>query len=482
MRTTYTTVVRPPKADWLILQSAFALLGWATRTTFVWMFQRGWNPAYVKRRISSDFGIVVRLWSGCRALAVGAAKAWCEGGKDRLARLRDRLRALEKSKEKDDLYPKRRRRNARGQRKTRAAIVALEKELAGSPRHCFGGRKLLRRNNLGEWRRRRDSEALFVGERGRVVGNQVAQWKLVPSADGSGAPTPVLSLRLPDICGQEWLTLSDVRFSPEEESILASAVQFRDPVTWRIKLLTKGRVQVCVTLEEAESPIWTSPANGAVGVDLNADHIAVADVSRDGRVLGAVRVPLGKSSHAVCDAARTIVDRGYRRGCPLVLENLDFRTKKAWLKRYGKSFARMLSNFRSRQVRDAVEREARRRGVEVRYVDPAWTSVLGRAKYMKRCRLSVHHSAALVIGRRGLGFSENLRATELALARTEKIMECASTSTPPFRVPQRLPLAWLEGGRRRKGRRVKSAVRYVRRGQSVGFSAGGGSPPAVGRA
>ena len=129
------------------------------------------------------------------------------------------------------------------------------------------------------------------------------------------------------------------------------------------------------------------------------------------------------------------------------------RTKKAWLRSYGKRFAEVLSLFRSRQVRDAVEREARRSGVEVRYVDPAWTTRLGKLKYRRHCRLGPHHAAALVIGRRGLGIGERLPHDAPSLPYT---VECVSTTGASRTLVQRLPAAWLQGGRRRTGQRARA--------------------------
>lgn len=55
-----------------------------------------------------------------------------------------------------------------------------------------------------------------------------------------------------------------------------------------------------------------------------------------------------------------------------------------------------------------------RNGIELKLVNPAYTSVIGLFKYANRDNLSTNHdsnskdlSAALVIGRRGLGFNEN---------------------------------------------------------------------------
>ena len=442
MKRTFVTVVRPARRELTLLTSAIAPLAQAARTTFCWIHQKRLNQAYVKRAVCRRFGILARHWSGCRAVAQQAARAWREGGRDRLATLRGRLARLEASWPKECLDSRRRRRNAVARRKAETAIARLEKELDGRPRWCFGGRRLLRRGRLAAWRRRRDSEALFSGEQGKCAGNEVAQW-----SDGQ------LQLRLPDGLGPRYVVLAGVTFKPAQQALVEAAVTARARVSWRVKLLPRGKVQLCVTLDEPEPAVTSHPACGVVAADLNADHVAVADVAADGRPVGAVRLPLRKHSDAVWQMAKELVARASARGRAIVLENLDLRDTKSWLRSYGKRFADVLSRFRSRQVRDAVEREARRAGVEVWYVDPAWTSVLGALKYKRRCRLGGHHAAALVIGRRALGFGERLPYG--GPATLPHTVECVSTSGASRTFVQRLPSAWLEAGRRRSVKRVR---------------------------
>ena len=386
--------------------------------------------------------------------------------------LATRLAALEERWPDDSLNPQKKRRNAVARRKAETAIARLRSELNGPPRWCFGGRRLLRRGRLREWRRRRDSGALFCGETGRKQGNEVAQW----SSGGT------LKLRLPDACSRKHLMLHGVRFSARQQAVVESAVTARRAVTWRVKVLQRGKVQLCVTLDELEPAAISDAVRGAVAVDLNRDHLAVAKVSPDGRLTGTARVALRAGSDAVWQAARGVVATAATALCPIVLENLDLRSDKAWLRSYGKGFAEVLSIFRSRQVRDAVEREARRAGIEVRYADPAWTSELGSLKYRRRCRLGKHHAAALVIGRRGLGFGERLPNARPSLTRT---VECFSTTGVSRTFVQRLPAAWLQGGRRRTGRRAR-APDAPGAGSDVlhpdGSSPRDGSPAAVGRA
>ena len=55
-----------------------------------------------------------------------------------------------------------------------------------------------------------------------------------------------------------------------------------------------------------------------------------------------------------------------------------------------------------------VEARAFREDTAVLKVNPAYTSLIAKVKYMKLKNLSIHCAAAYVIGRRGMGFSEKL--------------------------------------------------------------------------
>ena len=94
-------------------------------------------------------------------------------------------------------------------------------------------------------------------------------------------------------------------------------------------------------------------------------------VSGDGRLLGAWRWDLRSGNDSVQNAMRLFALIAAGKGVPVVAEDLDFRREKAWLRKYGKRFGTVLSLFRTRQLLTALERQCRRRGVEVIYVNPS---------------------------------------------------------------------------------------------------------------
>ena len=68
----------------------------------------------------------------------------------------------------------------------------------------------------------------------------------------------------------------------------------------------------------------------------------------------------------------------------------------------------MLSSFSYGKVKAYFISRGYREGVEVHQVNPAYSSLIGRVKFMERYGLSVHQAAALVLARRSLGFSERI--------------------------------------------------------------------------
>ena len=100
------------------------------------------------------------------------------------------------------------------------------------------------------------------------------------------------------------ITLEDVRFDAKTEQNLQHRIAARTPVSWRVKLLATGKVQLSVTCEEAEPATVSERAEGAVAIDVNADHLAVAHESGDGRLLGVGRQGLGNAVQVAVQSIR----------------------------------------------------------------------------------------------------------------------------------------------------------------------------------
>ena len=142
---------------------------------------------------------------------------------------------------------------------------------------------------------------------------------------------------------------------------------------------------------------------------------AVAETDASGNCINAWRVPLvtygkntGQAEAIIGDAVASVVEYAREVGKPVVIEKLDFRQKKAALEGESRRYSRMLSSFSYGKVKAYFLSRGYREGVEVHQVNPAYSSVVGRVKFMERYGLTVHQAAALVLARRLLGCSERI--------------------------------------------------------------------------
>ncbi|MGH8279730.1 MAG: hypothetical protein ACRETQ_09240 [Gammaproteobacteria bacterium] len=107
------------------------------------------------------------------------------------------------------------------------------------------------------------------------------------------------------------------------------------------------------------------------------------------------------------DAAVTISEYAAATGKPVVMEDLEFGTKKADLAESAPHYARMLSSFAYHKTIAAVRSACFRAGVEFIQVNPAYTSIIGTVNHARVHGISVHQGAAFAIARRALGLSES---------------------------------------------------------------------------
>ena len=249
--------------------------------------------------------------------------------------------------------------------------------------------------------------------------------------------TLTLRLQLPDCLAEEYgkyVVIAGVRFAYGHEQVLAALASNAEytayrrrhgdkaargtalgqAISYRFKRDAKGW-RVFATTQMMDVPVVTDRRRGAIGVDLNADHLAVADTDASGNCLKAWRVPLvtyGKSQSQaealIGDAVASVVQYAREVGKPIVIEKLDFRQKKSALEGESRRYSRMLSSFSYGKIKAYFISRGYREGVEVHQVNPAYSSVIGRVKFMERYGLTVHQAAALVLARRLLGCSERI--------------------------------------------------------------------------
>ncbi len=405
------------------------------------------SAASMKRGCVREYGIPARMFNAVRVSLEGKVSAARESQllhietlKGLVRRAGRELAGAGKKGDSRRVHQKMRRLDNLEHR-----LARVEADMAaGLVRLCFGGGKLWRKQHhleangygsheewLADWRAARDGEFFVLGSRDETGGCQLC----VAGVAGDGSLT--LRLRMPDCLAGEhgkYLAIEGVKFAYGHGQALAAlqanlefaecrrrdgegaarATSLGQAISYRFKRDEKGW-RVFVTTDLAPVPAATDRGRGAIGVDLNADHLAVTETDSSGNWLRSWRVPLvtyGKTGHQsealIGDAVANVVEHAVNAGKPVVIERLDFKRKKAQLEGASRRYSRMLSSFSYGKVKAYFISRGHRQGVEVFQVNPAYSSVIGRVKFMERYGLSVHQAAALALARRLLGCSERI--------------------------------------------------------------------------
>ena len=209
------------------------------------------------------------------------------------------------------------------------------------------------------------------------------------------------------------------------------------------------------TLDESLGCIPQGLTLGVIGIDLNYDHVALAETDRHGNLINTFnlyfnsQVDINNSSkinlkhktiesqisnsnynflskpsshhyhvrHQSSDVkdnmlgnlVKTIIDYAKKVEKPIVIEDLDFTQKKKQMShndvihytKTGKRYKTMLSSFFYGTFRNYIERSCYKHDVELIKVNPVYSSLIGLINWSKRNNLTIHQAAALVIARRG---------------------------------------------------------------------------------
>ena len=196
----------------------------------------------------------------------------------------------------------------------------------------------------------------------------------------------------------------------------------------RLMRNSKGDFDIGIGLQtshDIKPEIKTVENYGLIGVDINPDHLDVAETDEKGNYLRGWSVPLDLKDKStkqrktvLSQATKGIVHYALSRGKSIVIEDLDFTKKKKALKdNYNKNYARMLSAFAYGKIREYFIGQCWKLGVNLLTVNPAYTSFLGNLKYRTKIttKNNEHMPAAYVIARRGQGFRERIPSSILKI-------------------------------------------------------------------
>jgi IS605 OrfB family transposase len=427
------------------------------RRLFVQSHIKGASSSSLKKTFLTQFGITARQFNSLRMQLDGKVSSFIEKRKLDIQELQSKTTHLQKiidkkttQKEKlhqqlqkipqtQPLFSKntKKYRNLKfylhqKKRRLRNLQQKLEKlqvdVLNNKIRICFGSKQLFHKQfNLEDnaykehedwrkvWLEARSSQFLVIGSKDETFGNQSAIYDLKNTLrlrvanqfmDKYGKYIDFPEVIFP--YGQEWLDKAKVSYLGRTRS--GRLQKYYASITYRFIKLEKGWY-VNATVERETPKVGTSNLNGSIGVDINAGFLVLCEIDRFGNPIKSRRMDIPMYSRrkeqikaSMSDAIKEILEYAVLVQKDVMIEKLNFSKKKTQLREKGTAYARMLSGFAYSTFQQLIAAKAKKVGVRIKQVNPAYTSQIGQMKFMARYGLSSHAAASCIIARRGYRF------------------------------------------------------------------------------
>jgi IS605 OrfB family transposase len=307
----------------------------------------------------------------------------------------------------------------------------------------FGGRRLfekLCKNHLSgkareklkkQWRELRQGTLISIGSRADK-GNRLTRFEDLNGqlhlriTIGNRDFLYAKVLREPSNSKDKWLTFM---------AMLLESWQTQSYFPYTVELkLRNGEVYGSVSLEIPTPKVKYTKENGVIAIDINASpiHLAIAEVSKTGELLSYRTINLhhllglsqNSKDHHEWLLAHQIADLAIQKNKAIAIENLKKLRK--GMRGDGKATLRkILHNWNAKKFLQKLKRVAMLKGVEVIEVNPAYTSIIGMLKYAPQLNIDKDVAGAYVIGRRALGFKEDMPKNYEKLLKDKAYLEFA---------------------------------------------------------
>jgi IS605 OrfB family transposase len=235
------------------------------------------------------------------------------------------------------------------------------------------------------------------------------------------------------------IIIDNVKFPYGQDNVntaISNQSVFRQAIAWRIedhgeyyifkvsfdinfsKLFSKNEKlpkKYSEELVNSYTDLNYSKSDGVIGYDLNYDHIAWAEINSRGQLIdygkinfNIYKLTSNQVTNLIENAVIALINIAVDKKKPLCGEDLDLSKSKYKMQYDNKNCNRKISLFAYDKLHSAIINRAFKNDLYVFKINPAYTSMIGKVKYMKRFGISVHCSAAYVIARRCLRFKDTL--------------------------------------------------------------------------
>jgi len=233
-------------------------------------------------------------------------------------------------------------------------------------------------------------------------------------------------LREPSNSKDKWLTFM---------AMLLESWQTQNYFAYTVELkLKEGEVYGSVSFEIPTPKVRYTKENGVIAIDTNASpiHLAIAEVSKTGELLSYQTINLhhllGLSQNSKDQQewilAHQLIDLAIQKNKAIAIENLK-KLRKGKRGDRKATLRKRLHQWNAKKFLQKLKRVAMLKGVEVIEVNPAYTSVIGMLKYAPQLSIDKDIAGAYVIGRRALGFKEDMPENYEKLLKDKAYLEFA---------------------------------------------------------
>jgi IS605 OrfB family transposase len=307
----------------------------------------------------------------------------------------------------------------------------------------FGGRRLfekLCKNHLSgkakeklkkQWRELRQGTLVSIGSKSDR-GNRLTRFEdlngqlYLRITTGNREFIYAKVLREPSNSKDKWIAFM---------AMLLESWQTQNYFAYTVELkLRDGEIYGSVSFEIPTPEVKHTREQGVIAIDTNASpiHLAVAEASKTGELVSYQTINLhhllglsqNSKNHQEWILAHQLLNLAIEKGKAIAIENL--KKLKRGKRGDGKAELRKrLHQWNAKKLLQKLKRVAMLKGVEVVEVNPAYTSVIGMLKYAPQLSIDKDMAGAYVIGRRALGFKEDMPENYEKLLKDKAYLEFA---------------------------------------------------------
>lgn len=273
---------------------------------------------------------------------------------------------------------------------------------------CFGTKKLAKKDKK-QFLTQRDSNMNYVGCKSEPARNQ--NFSLYYNKKNNQFKVRIRK----DFCNidSDKYLFGQVYFRHHKNKLVEFLKTGNSPLSYKI-IKKNGRYYLYCTFEIQcdKEEFLTRNSYGTIGIDFNKGFVTISETNECGHLINTdvihYRFKQGNKTKTDFEKiANILVDLALKSGKDIVIENLDFKTKKSKTEsKKDRKYNEMIHSLAYKTFANIIENIAYRNKVWVRKINPAWTSWIAKTKYCSYMKLNTHVGASYVIARRGQYFKD----------------------------------------------------------------------------